>query len=57
MKKFKLTINGNVYEVEIQDIEDNVADLQKAEDLGRLDPLGIEFIDLASADWNRPRSN
>lgn len=27
MKKFKLTINGNIYEVEIQNIEDNFADV------------------------------
>ncbi len=27
MKKFKLTINGNIYEVEIQNIEDNFAEV------------------------------
>jgi glutaconyl-CoA/methylmalonyl-CoA decarboxylase subunit gamma len=27
MKKFKLTINGNIYEVEIQNIEDNIAEV------------------------------
>lgn len=27
MKKFKLTINGNVYEVEIHNIEDNMAEV------------------------------
>lgn len=27
MKKYKLTINGNIYEVEIQNIEDNIADV------------------------------
>lgn len=27
MKKFKLTINGNVYDVDIQNIEDNIADV------------------------------
>jgi hypothetical protein len=27
MKKFKLTINGNIYEVEIQNIEDKIADV------------------------------
>ena len=28
MKKFKFTINGNVYEVEINDLEDNIAHLE-----------------------------
>jgi biotin carboxyl carrier protein len=28
MKKFKFTINGNVYDVEIQDIEDNLAEVE-----------------------------
>ena len=28
MKKFKFTINGNEYEVEIQDFEDNVASME-----------------------------
>lgn len=27
MKKFKFTINGNVYEVDIQNIEDNIAEI------------------------------
>lgn len=27
MKKFKLTINGNVYDVDIQNIEDNIAEV------------------------------
>lgn len=27
MKKFKLTINGNVYDVDIQNIEDNIAEI------------------------------
>lgn len=27
MKKFKFTINGNVYEVDIQNIEDNIAEV------------------------------
>jgi glutaconyl-CoA/methylmalonyl-CoA decarboxylase subunit gamma len=28
MKKFKFTINGNVYEVDIKNVEDNVAELE-----------------------------
>ncbi|HOP13481.1 biotin/lipoyl-containing protein [Lentimicrobium sp.] len=28
MKKFKFTINGNVYEVDIQNIEDNIAEIE-----------------------------
>jgi len=28
MKKFKFTINGNTYEVDIQNIEDNIADVE-----------------------------
>ncbi|NOU47953.1 MAG: biotin/lipoyl-binding protein [Bacteroidales bacterium] len=28
MKKFKFTINGNIYDVEIQNIEDNQADVE-----------------------------
>lgn len=28
MKKFKFTINGNIYDVEIQNIEDNFADVE-----------------------------
>jgi glutaconyl-CoA/methylmalonyl-CoA decarboxylase subunit gamma len=28
MKKFKFTINGNVYEVDIQNIEDNLAEIE-----------------------------
>ena len=28
MKKYKFTINGNVYEVEVNDIEDNIARLE-----------------------------
>ena len=27
MKKFKFTIQGNIYEVEILNIEDNIADI------------------------------
>lgn len=27
MRKFKLTINGNIYEVDIQNIEDNIAEV------------------------------
>jgi len=28
MKKFKFTINGNIYEVDIQNIEDNIAEVE-----------------------------
>lgn len=28
MKKYKFTINGNIYEVDIQNIEDNVAEIE-----------------------------
>jgi len=28
MKKFKFTINGNVYEVDIKNVEDNIAELE-----------------------------
>lgn len=28
MKKFKFTINGNIYDVDIQNIDDNIAEIE-----------------------------